>query len=220
MCNSHYFLWEDTVYYSGQREVFNGMNRHQNSVQGLTTLQVYFNYFLTSIWCRKLWTRSTPMYSNSYILEPVLFPSGQWWKSGSRWLVEEMYSASTDVKQDCSFLACSRNGMTYGQALTAVAAKIIHAAVYLCLTSGHCCVCVDMYRHTVEQHVFLYMWNVVPLGSVWEHVTINLVQSQFQVWQASVNLLIKSNLLGPLLDKKTCQEMPCDYQRKTTWKRG
>jgi hypothetical protein len=40
------------------------------------------------------------------------------------------------------------------------------------------------------------MWNVVPLKSVGENFVINLLGSQFQAQQASMNLLIKSGLLG------------------------
>jgi hypothetical protein len=46
--------------------------------------------------------------------------------------------------------------MTYREVLAATAAEIIHTTVQLCLTSCYCCVCMDMVRYAVEQHVFLY----------------------------------------------------------------
>jgi hypothetical protein len=133
------------------------------------------------------------------------------------------HSEVTDKpERNCHLSASGRNCMTHRQALKATAAKIIYTTVQLCQTSCLVLVivvCVDMVRYTVEQRVFLYEWNVVPLESVGNCFVVNFPGSQFPAHQTSINLLIKPGLLGHFWTRNLIKT-PCAYRRKIVRKRG
>jgi hypothetical protein len=105
--------------------------------------------------------------------------------------------------------------MTHRQAPTAISSKIIHTTVQLGLTSCLVLVvvCVDMVRYTVEQRALLSE-SYVKCGSA---TNVRRKCRKFPgitgpAQQASINLLIKSGILGHFWTRNLLKNVVCETE--------
>jgi hypothetical protein len=84
------------------------------------------------------------------------------------------------------------------------------------LSSGYCvCVCVWIWFDILLNGMLFStnrMWNVLLLGSATENFVINFTGSQFQAQQTSMNLSIKSGLLGHFWPRNPLKDAVCSLK--------